>query len=469
MLYSLTSRRASVITAAAGIATLGLASVTPLTESFAVAVALGVSTVTATVLNWRQGRALGQYRKAMNSMPQGLCMFDASERLVVCNTQYYKMYDLQASDVAPGSTLRDVLARRVAKGTFSRDPDEYRKQFVASIREGQTMVHEVKSTRDRLLRLTNYPTGDGGWIGLHEDITERRTTEIEHAALQQQDLRRAAMEKAIGIFRSRCKHLLAAVLASTRQMNETAGELLSASSEAAGDASRAADDSHASSGSIGAAAAGTTELATSIGEIAQRLSDSSELVRDAAAQGRGTLKDIEVLAKAADSIDAIIKLIRNIAEQTNLLALNATIEAARAGEAGRGFAVVAGEVKSLAVQTAKATDDISSQITALQALTAQAVHSITANTERMIQIDSTTSAVSMAVQEQSSVTSEISESVENASTIAKQVADALKRLAAGTLKAQDGAQTVLKESSAVQQTLRELQAAVDEFVSSVAA
>jgi methyl-accepting chemotaxis protein len=457
------------MTVASGAVAFGVASIVPLTQNFAIGLALAVSAAVATFLNWRQGGALRQYRKAMNSMPHGLCMFDRFERLVVCNTQYYEMYGLQPSDVRPGATLRDVLARRVAKGTFARDPDEYRKQFVASIREGKTMVHEVNSTRGRLLRLTNHPTGDGGWIGLHEDITERRKTELEHAALQQQDVRRAALEKAIGVFRSRCKQLLDAVLASTWQMTDTAGGLLSTSSEAAGDAGRAAEESHSSSESIEAAASATTELATSIVEIAKRLSESSELARGALGQCRDTLNDIELLAKAGESIEDIMKLIRNIAEQTNLLALNATIEAARAGEAGRGFAVVAGEVKLLAVQTATATDNISSQIRALQTLTSQAVRSIAANTDRMMQIDSSTLTISTSVQEQSYVTAEISSRVESAAEVAKDVAAALTRLAEATMKAKDGAQTVLAESSAVQRSLSELTAAVDEFVSSVAA
>jgi methyl-accepting chemotaxis protein len=448
---------------------LALAFALQLTGTAAIASAFVVSLMTALVMTWKQGLALQQYRKAMDSMPHGLCMFDASERLIVCNTRYYEMYELTAADVAPGSTLRDILARRVAKGTFSRDPDVYRKEFVASIRQGRTMVHEVKSTRDRLLRVTNHPTRSGGWIGLHEDITDSRKTELEHAALQQQDQRRAALEKAIAAFRLRCKQLLEAVLASTRQMNDTAGALLSTSSEAADDASSAARASRHSSESIEGAAAATTELASSIAEIARSLSETSDLVRGAFAQTQHTLTDIELLAKAGKSIDGIMKLIRGIAEQTNLLALNATIEAARAGEAGRGFAVVAGEVKSLALQTAKATDDISSQISTVQTLTDQAVRSIAEINARMTQIDGTTSTVSTSVEEQNSATTEISSNVESAAGVAKSVAEALSKLAAATVKTQDGARTVLTESNSVEQALSELRAAVDEFVTSVAA
>ena len=118
------------------------------------------------------------------------------------------------------------------------------------------------------------------------------------------------------------------------------------------------------------------ELASSITEIGQRINQTAEIVRLAVDEAQATNQDIGGLAQGAQKIGDVIKLIRDIAEQTNLLALNATIEAARAGEAGRGFAVVASEVKSLAVQTAKATEEISSQVLEVQNSTDKAVEAI---------------------------------------------------------------------------------------------
>ncbi|MEI9803932.1 MAG: methyl-accepting chemotaxis protein [Pseudolabrys sp.] len=135
------------------------------------------------------------------------------------------------------------------------------------------------------------------------------------------------------------------------------------------------------------------ELSNSIAEIGHRVSQTAEVVRVAVGEAQTTNKDIDTLAKAAQKIGDVIKLIRSIAGQTNLLALNATIEAARAGEAGRGFAVVASEVKSLAVQTAKATEDIASQILEVQNSTDKAVEAIGRIANRMQEIDGYTSAV----------------------------------------------------------------------------
>ena len=148
-----------------------------------------------------------QLRTAIDSMAQGMCMFDEAERLVVCNTQYYEMYGLTPDDVKTGATLSEVLARRVAKGTFSRDPHQYRKEFLAGVRDGRTMVHEVKSG-GRLLLVTNHPMKGGGWIGTHEDITELRQATVQRAAVEQQEERRVLVDGAISTFRNCAENLL---------------------------------------------------------------------------------------------------------------------------------------------------------------------------------------------------------------------------------------------------------------------
>src|SRR5262249_52951661 len=154
------------------------------------------------------------------------------------------------------------------------------------------------------------------------------------------------------------------------------------------------------------AAIAADELTGSIGEIGRQLARTADIVRGAVDEAQGTNREITALAQAAQKIGDVIKLIRAIAGQTNLLALNATIEAARAGETGKGFAVVAAEVKSLAVQTAKATEDIASLIMAVQSATSGAVDAIGRIASRMQEIDSYASAVSSSVEEQSAATAE---------------------------------------------------------------
>ena len=441
---------------------------TILTAVLAAVIAQFAMSLTGALLTQRQGREIEQIRTAIDSMAQGLCMFDASERLVVCNAQYFKMYELSSDDVKPGSTLTEVLARRVAKGTFSRDPDQYRKEFLAAVAQGNTIVHEVKSKGGRLLLVTNHPMKGGGWIGTHEDITERRQAEEQRTAMQQQEERRAVVENAISAFRTRAENLLHTVSVSAGEMRATAAGLFNASGHMSQRAESAVQTSNEASTNVESAAFAADELSNSISEIAQRLNQSAEVVRFTAGEAQATNQDIDVLARAAGKIGDVIKLIRNIAGHTNLLALNATIEAARAGEAGRGFAVVASEVKSLAVQTAKATEDISSQILEVQNSTGKAVEAIGRITERMGEIDEYTSAVSKSVQEQNVATGEISQNVTSAADGAKLVVTVLSEVTGAAIETQKSAQKVLTASQSVEAAAAEMRSEVESFLTKVA-
>lgn len=427
---------------------------------------LAINLAGALLIRYRD-REIKQIRTAIDSMAQGLCMFDASERLVVCNSQYYKMYNLAAGDVKNGSTLSEVLAKRVAKGTFSRDPHEYRKEFLAAVGQGRTIVHEVKSG-GRLLLVTNHPMKGGGWIGTHEDITERRETEQQRITMQQQEQRRSLIESAISSFRTRAENLLQTVANRAGEMRSTAAELLNASGLTSQRAESAVHSSNESSSNVLTAASATNELAKSIDEIAQQLERTTEVVRVTVAEAQAANQDIDALAQGAQKIGDVTKFIRNIAEDTNLLALNATIEAARAGDAGKGFAVVASEVKTLAVQTAKATEDISTQILEVQKSTNKAVEAIGRIASRMEEIDKYTSSVGESVQEQNVATDEISHNVTSAADGAKLVVTVLSEVANATTKTQQSAQTVLNATKSVEEVTANLRSEVESFLSKVA-
>jgi methyl-accepting chemotaxis protein len=424
--------------------------------------------VTHAVLTRNLRRENAQMHTAIDSMSQGLCMFDASERLVVCNTQYHQMYELTAADVKPGSTLSEVLARRVAKGTFNRDPDQYRKDFVSSVRQGRTIEHEVKSKGGRLLLVKNHPMKDGGWIGTHEDITERREAQEQRTAVRQQEDRRLAVEDAISAFRTRAESLLQVVAESAGKMRATATRLFDASGHTSQRTESAVRTSNEASVNVESAASAATELSGSIVDIGQQLNRAAEVVRLTVEEARATNQDIDALAQAAQKIGDVVKLIRGIAEQTNLLALNATIEAARAGEVGRGFAVVAAEVKSLAVATAKATEDISSQILEVQNSTGKAVAAIGRIAHRMGEINEYTSAAASSVEEQTAATGEISHNVTSAAEGAKLVVVVLSEVADATSETQDSAQTVLTASQSVEEAAGNLRGEVESFLTKVA-
>jgi methyl-accepting chemotaxis protein len=406
---------------------------------------------------------------AINNMSQGLCMFDGNERLVVCNQRYKDLYKLTDDIVKPGRTLTDLLEFRIANGSFTRDPDQYRQELVTAMEQGKTTHAEVKSVNGRVISIINQPMTGGGWVATHEDISDRRDAERERASMQEQQHRRAAIEQAITAFRQRVEDHLSTVADGAMAMRSTASTLLASSGVTSQRAEGAVSTSNESSSSVDAAAVAADELAGSIEEISRQLAKTTTIVRSAVEEAQGTNTQISALSEAAQKIGDVVKLIRTIAGQTNLLALNATIEAARAGEAGKGFAVVASEVKSLAVQTAKATEDISKLIGAVQTSTGGAVDAIGRIANRMQEIDSYATAVAAAVQEQSAATSEISQNVASAANDAKLVVSLLDDVTGAATETRQSAQSVLTASQAVEAAAAELRHEVEDFLARVAA
>jgi methyl-accepting chemotaxis protein len=216
------------------------------------------------------------------------------------------------------------------------------------------------------------------------------------------------------------------------------------------------------------AAVAAEELSQSISEISRQLTHTSDIVRLATDEARATDGEIAGLASGAQKIGDVVKLIRNIAGQTNLLALNATIEAARAGEAGRGFAVVAAEVKTLAVQTAKATEEIASHILAVQNSTDGAVEAIRKIATRMHEINSHASAVAAAVEQQNSATGEISHNVASAAQGAGHVVEVLGEVVGAATETRVSAGVVRDAAQTVEAAVADLRLEVEDFLIKVA-
>ena len=432
-----------------------------------------VASLTAVLVTALLSRSLRlenrRMRGAINNMAQGLCMFDGNERLVVCNHRYMQMYSLSADIVTPGSTLHSLLEYRIRNGTFSRDPVAYQRELTEAMASGNTTSNEVKSKDGRTISVINRPMPGGGWVATHEDITDRRDAERERVSMQEQQRRRATIEEAIATFRRRVEDHLRTVTEGAKAMRSTAGTLFGNSGQTSTSADGAVSASNEASTNVETAAVAADELASSIGEIGRQLANTTEIVRAAVAEAHGTNHQIAALAQAAQRIGEVIKLIRAIAGQTNLLALNATIEAARAGEAGKGFAVVASEVKSLAVQTAKATEDIARLIIAVQQATGSAVSAIEQISGRMREIDSCATAVSVAVEEQNAATGEISQNVASASDGAKIVVSALSEVSGAAAETRHSAESVLTASQAVEVAAGALRKEIEGFLSRVAA
>ena len=409
-----------------------------------------------------------QMRTAFDSMTQGLSMFDANERLLICNAQYYRMYGLSPDDVKPGSTLSEVLEKRASKGSFFVDIRKYRDDFLKAYREGRTTVAEVKSSGERLYLVTNHPLEGGGWITTHEDITERRRDEEQRIALQQQEERRATTENAIVDFRRGAEALIESVTLSAGQMRKAAASLLKVSEHTTQRAESALQTSNEAVGNVQIVAAAAEELSTAANEVDQRLDSAMRVVRLALDEAQTTNSGIDRLARASQKIGDVVQLIRNIAEQTNLLALNATIEAARSGVAGRGFAVVAAEVKALSIQTANATEEIASQILDIQSSTRNSVEAIGRMAMQMKEVDSYMESVAASAQEQSRATGSISHSVTSTADGSKMIDAVLTEVVDAANETQCSAQTVLSASESVEGASTSLRAAVERFLTKVA-
>jgi methyl-accepting chemotaxis protein len=214
---------------------------------------------------------------------------------------------------------------------------------------------------------------------------------------------------------------------------------------------------------------GTEELSSSIAEIGRQVVTSAEIARKAVDEAGATDATMQGLADNAARISVVVDLIQTIASQTNLLALNATIEAARAGEAGRGFAVVASEVKNLASQTAKATDEIRSQIASMQAVTESAVGAIRSIGTTISEINDVTTAIASAVEEQGAATREIARNIQHAAGGTSEVSSNIVGVSTASAEAGSAANEVLTASGALRREAEILRAEIDAFLTNIRA
>ncbi len=252
-------------------------------------------------------------------------------------------------------------------------------------------------------------------------------------------------------------------------MQATSRSMSSTAIEASRQATSVAAVAEQASVNVQTVAAATEELSSSVSEIGRQVTQSTEIAGQAVAEANRTNVTVQGLSAAAQKIGDVVKLISDIASQTNLLALNATIEAARAGEAGRGFAVVANEVKSLASQTAKATDEISAQVGAMQDATTEAVQAIEGIGRTIGAINEITSAISIAVEQQGTATQEIARNVQEAALGTGQVSSNIAAVNHAAEKTGNASNGVLASAEQLSSQAAKLRADVDRFLANIRA
>ncbi len=421
------------------------------------------------ILSWRRLYAKGQLLDlALNNLTQGVVMFDAGGRLIVCNKRYLDMYGLSPEVVKPGAALIDIVRHRASTGTLPRDPAQYCAELLDKMASGEEVSFVSEAPDGRAISVVNRAIPGGAyWVGTHDDITERRSAERKNTLLDEQEARRVVVDEAIAGFRQSVEGVLKTVGDSVAAMKSTAAALSAAANETGAQTAGAVHTSNDAFSRVDTASTAAEEMSGSIAEINRQLLRASEVVRAAAEEAQSTNAEIAGLAQAAQKIDDVVKLIQAVAGQTNLLALNATIEAARAGAAGKGFAVVASEVKALAVQTGKATEVIAAQIAAVQSSTQSTVRAIASITGRMQEIKQFTAAVAAAVEQQHAATGEISKNVAAAASGTKSVVSGLEVVATKISDMRNSADTVLAASGAVENAAERLLGSVDGFLRKV--
>jgi methyl-accepting chemotaxis protein len=260
-----------------------------------------------------------------------------------------------------------------------------------------------------------------------------------------------------------------AVGAAAQTLVGTARSLTSVSAEAQREASAASGVSRSAAEHVATVGEAARQLDGAISEIGTQVHQSSKIAQDAVTQIREASGIVRTLSAASADIGKVVLLIQAIAEQTNLLALNATIEAARAGEAGKGFAVVASEVKQLATQTSKATEEISGRIHAVQGATDQAVAAIDNVDKTIARINEIGSRIAAAVEQQGAATSEISRAGRHAAEQTEQLAASLVRLLEAASDTSNSSEDVVGSASGLYDQAAALKRQVDEFLAQIAA
>ncbi|MFD2204976.1 methyl-accepting chemotaxis protein [Kiloniella antarctica] len=291
----------------------------------------------------------------------------------------------------------------------------------------------------------------------------------EMEMVTQREERTKRIEDLVARFETDSNEILSLVGAAASQMKNTSSEMSTVAQDTAVRSNTVAAAAEEASVNVQTVAAAAEELSCSIEEINRQVGESSVIASDAVSKADANIATIKGLEEASNRIGEVVGLISDIAEQTNLLALNATIEAARAGEAGKGFAVVASEVKNLANQTAKATEEISGQVGEMQGVTRTAVDAIEAIGKTIESMNEISVSISSAIEEQGAATQEISRNVQEASAGTAEVTSNMQGVSEASTQTGNSSQQVLTASNDLAVQAEEMRKSVDAFIQGIRA
>jgi len=324
----------------------------------------------------------------------------------------------------------------------------------------------VRHYRWRASRLTAMLTALNCAVMLDMDIA---ISVYQEAMLEERARQQRVIAAAIAEFDGRIKTVLATVGGSANKLKEAADALAANAEESTRQSTAVAAASEEASTNVQAVASATEQLTSSVREIGRQVTESTRISSKAVEQARQSGTSIRDLAEAAQKIGAIVELINTIAAQTNLLALNATIEAARAGEAGRGFAVVASEVKALAEQTARATDEISQQVLAIQGATKLSVSAIGEIGTTIGSVNEIATAIAAAVEEQGVATAEIARNIQEAARGTREVSGNIGGVSSAAGETRETAMRLLSSADELSAQSETMRAGVEGFFAAIQA